>query len=188
MLINATSMRPGMVIVHNGDLHRIQNVIHITPGNWRGMVQTKMRNLRSGNGTEHRFRSEDRVDRAQLEQRMMEFLYGDGEKWHFMDAENFEQIALSQEDLAGSEAYLLPNTQIEIEFHEGRPIGVELPKTVDLTITETAPGIKGATASAQLKPATTETGLIVQVPSFIEPGETIRVDTATGEYVSRAKS
>ncbi len=187
MQISATALRQGMVIIYNGDLHRVANVLHVTPGNWRGMVQTKLRNLRSGNGTEHRFRSEDKVERATLEQHEMEYLYADGEQWHFMNTETFEQIALGSEDLTGNEVYLLANTRIQVEFHDGRPIGIELPKTVDLVITTTAPPIKGATAAAQLKPATTETGLIVQVPSFIETGEAIRVETATGEYVSRAK-
>ena len=187
MLINATQLRVGMVILHNDDLHRLLTVNHVTPGNWRGMVQTKLRNLRSGNQTEHRFGSNDKVDRATLEQNEMEYLYSDGEAFHFMNTETYDQIELTSEDLGNNDKYLLPNMKIDVESFEGNPIGISLPKNVDLKVEETAPAIKGATAAAQLKPATTETGLVVQVPSFIEPGDVIRVATETGEYVSRAK-
>ena len=187
MLIPATQLRAGMVIQFNGDLHRVNNVVHVTPGNWRGMVQTKMRNMRSGNSTENRFRSEDKVERVTLEQHEMEYLYSDGTDYHFMNTESYEQTALTAEDLGDAAQYLLPNVKIMVEFFESKAIGVELPKTMDLTVTETAPGIKGATATNQLKPATLETGLVVQVPPFINPGYVIRVDTATGDYVSRAK-
>ena len=187
MLIPATQLRAGMVIQFNGDLHRVNNVVHVTPGNWRGMVQTKMRNMRSGNSTENRFRSEDKVERVTLEQHEMEYLYSDGTDYHFMNTETYEQTALTAEDLGDAAQYLLPNVKIMVEFFESKAIGVELPKTLDLAVTETAPGIKGATAPNQLKPATLETGLVVQVPPFINPGDLIRVDTATGDYVSRAK-
>lgn len=187
MLIPATQLRVGMVIMHNNELYRMTNVVHVTPGNWRGMVQTKMRSLRSGNSTENRFRSEDKVERVTLEQHEMEYLYSDGDQFHFMNTENYEQIALSREDLGDAEKYLLPNVKINVEFHEGTPIGVSLPKTLDLTVTETAPGLKGATVTNALKPATVETGLVVQVPNFIDVGDVIRVDTESGSYVSRAK-
>jgi elongation factor P len=186
MVISATQLRVGMVILHNGELYRVMNVVHVTPGNWRGMVQTKIRSLRSGNATEHRFRSEDKVDRVTLEQHQMEYLYSDGEQYHFMNTETFEQIALSSDDLGGKEKFLLPNSRVDVEFYETTPLGVSLPKTVDLTVTETAPGLKSATVTAALKPATVETGLVVAVPNFIEAGQVIRVDTETGEYVSRA--
>jgi elongation factor P len=188
MTISATQLRAGMVIVYNGELYRVMHVLHVTPGNWRGMVQTKMRSLRSGNSTENRFRSEDKVERVTLEQHQMEYLYSDGADYHFMNVENYEQIALTAEDLGDAASYLIPNSRITVELHDGKPIGVELPKTMDLKVTETAPGLKGATATNQLKPATLETGLVVQVPPFIDSGELIRVDTATGEYVSRAKA
>lgn len=188
MLIPATQLRAGMVIKYNNDLYRVMNVVHVTPGNWRGMVQTKMRSLRSGNQTENRFRSEDKVDRVTLEQHEMEYLYADGEQYHFMNTENFEQIALSDEDLGDAKHYLLSNIRLDVEFHEGRPIGVSLPKTVDLKVTETAAGLKTATVTNALKPATTETGLVVPVPNFIAVGDVIRVDTETGAYLSRAKT
>jgi elongation factor P len=187
MLIPATQLRVGMMVMYNNELHRVIGVTHITPGNWRGMVQTKLRNVRSGNATENRFRSEDKVERVTLEQHEMEYLYSDGEQHHFMNTENFEQIALSAEDLGDGASYLLPNIKFSVEFHDGVPIGVSLPKTIDLRVVETAPGLKGATVTNQLKPATLETGLVVQVPAFINPDDVIRVDTETGGYVSRAK-
>ncbi|HEY8517179.1 MAG TPA: elongation factor P [Candidatus Binatia bacterium] len=186
MLIDATKLRVGMVIMHNGELYRMTSVTHVTPGNWRGMVQTKMRSLRSGNSTEHRFRSEDKVDRVTLEQHEMEYLYSDGDRYHFMNTENYEQIELSAEDLGDAAKYLTPNQRLNVEFYESTPIGVSLPKTLDLKVTETAPGLKSATVTNQLKPATLETGLVVSVPNFIDVGDVITVDTETGEYVSRA--
>jgi elongation factor P len=186
MLIDATKLRVGMVIMHNGELYRMTSVTHVTPGNWRGMVQTKMRSLRSGNSTENRFRSEDKVERVTLEQHEMEYLYSDGDQFHFMNTENYEQIALSAEDLGDAAKYLMPNLRINVEFHEGTPIGVSLPKTLDLKVTETAPGLKSATVTNALKPATVETGLVVPVPNFIDVGDVITVDTETGAYVSRA--
>ncbi len=187
MLIPATQLRNGMLIKYQGDLYRMTQVVHVTPGNWRGMVQTKMRNLRTGNQTENRFRSEDKVDRVTMEQHEMEFLYSSGDDYHFMNTENYEQMSLDSETLGDATKYLTPNMRVSVEYYEGKPMGVELPKTVDLKVTETAPGLKSATVTNALKPATTETGLVVPVPNFIETGEVIRVDTATGEYLSRAK-
>ncbi|MBI4515102.1 MAG: elongation factor P [Deltaproteobacteria bacterium] len=187
MLIPATHLRVGMVINYQNDLYRITNVVHVTPGNWRGMVQTKMRSIRTGTQTENRFRSEDKVDRITFEQHEMEFLYHDGDDYHFMNTENYEQIAMNAEDLGDVVNYLIPNSKIQVDFYEEKPVGVSLPKTVDLKVTETAPGLKTATVTNVLKPATTETGLVVQVPNFINEGDMIRVDTDTGEYLSRAK-
>jgi elongation factor P len=180
MLIPATQLRAGMIVKHQNDLFRITNVVHVTPGNWRGMVQTKMRNLRSGTQIENRFRSEDKVDRVTFEQHEMQFLYQDGE-------ENFEQIGLNAEALGDTVNYLVPEQRVQVEFYEGKPMGVSLPKTVDLKVTHTEPGIKGATVTNVLKPATVETGAIVQVPNFVSIGDVIRVDTESGEYLSRAK-
>ena len=151
------------------------------------MVQTKLRNLRSGTQTEFRFRSEDKAERVTLEQHDMEYLYESDGQYHFMNTENFEQIALDQDLLGDAVKFLLPNARIQVEFHEGKPMGVSLPKTVDLKVVETAPGLKTATVTNVLKPAKTETGLVVQVPNFMAEGDVIRVDTETGEYLSRAK-
>jgi elongation factor P len=188
MLIPATQLRVGMIVQHQNDLWRVMNVVHVTPGNWRGMVQTKLRNLRSGSQTEYRFRSEDKAERVTLEQHDMEYLYESDGQYHFMNTENYEQIALDQDLLGDTVKYLIANARIQVEFHEGRPMGVSLPKTVDLKVVETAPGLKSATVTNVLKPAKTETGLVVGVPNFINEGDVIRVDTETGEYLSRAKS
>jgi len=187
MLVTATQLRVGMVVMYNNDLHRIMELTHVTPGNWRGFVRTKLRNLRSGLQTEHRFRSEDKVDRITLEQIEMEYLYQSGEDFFFMNSENYDQLSLTKDALGDSVSYLIPNLKIKVDYHEDQPVGISLPKTVDLQITDTPPGMKTATVTNELKPATTETGLIVRVPAFIDVGETIRVDTETGEYISRAK-
>ncbi len=187
MLIPATHLRVGMLINYQNDLYRIMAVTHITPGNWRGMVQTKMRSVRSGTQSENRFRSEDKVDRVTLDQQEMEYLYGDGEGYHFMNTESFEQIALAGEWLGDAVHYLLANMRVTVDFYEAKPIGVTLPKSVDLRVTETAPGLKSATVTNALKPATTETGLVVPVPNFVEVGDLIKVDTESGSYLSRAK-
>jgi len=184
-LIAATQLRVGMVIMHQNDLWRVMQVVHVTPGNWRGMVQTKLRNLRAGTQTEHRFRSEDKPERVTLEQHEMEFLYESDGLYHFMNTENFEQVALDGDVLGDAVHYLIANSRIVIEFHEVTPMGVELPKTIDLKVTDTPPGLKTATVTNALKPATTETGLVVQVPNFINTGDVIRVDTETGAYLQR---
>jgi elongation factor P len=186
MAIPATQMRPGMIIKHNGELHSVFKVEHRTPGNLRAFIQAKLRNLRTGAMFEHRFRSPDPIEKVTVDEIDMEYLYHDGDNYHFMNNENYEQIALSAETLGDAVDYLIPNSQIKIEFFDGKPVGVELPQTVDLKVIETEPGIKSATASSVTKPAKTETGLIVQVPPFINEGETIRVDTAEGAYLSRA--
>jgi elongation factor P len=187
MQVSATQLKVGTVIKYQNDLCRVSQVTHITPGNWRGMVQTKMRNLRTGLSTENRFRSEDKVERVTLEQHEMEFLYQDGEIFHFMNTENYEQVELSRDDLGDAIGYLIPNLKVSVEFYEDKAIGVELPKTVDLKVTDVVPAMKTATVTNVLKPATTETGLVVPVPNFIEIGSMIRVDTETGAYLSRAK-
>jgi len=176
-----------MVIKFNNELYSIFKMEHRTPGNLRGFVQVKMRSLRSGTMTEHRFSSEDRVDRAALEEHEMEYLYDDGEYYYFMNTENFEQMHLTRDILGDAVDYLTSNLQIKVEFFDGKAVGIELPQTVVLTVTEVEPGLKSATASSVTKPAKTETGLIVQVPPFINEGEKIKVDTAEGTYLSRAQ-
>jgi elongation factor P len=145
-----------------------------------------MRNLRSGSMSEHRFSSEDRVERAVLDEQEMEYMYDDGEYFYFMNTENYEQMHLTRELLGDVVNYLIPNLRVTVEFYEGKPMSVELPATVDLTIVETEPGLKGATVSNVTKPAKLETGLVVQVPPFINQGEKIRVNTAEGTYQERA--
>ena len=186
MSIPATQMRPGMVIKHNGELHSVFKVEHRTPGNLRAFIQAKLRNLRTGAMFEHRFRSPDPIERINVDETQMEFLYSDGDDYYFMNTENYEQLHLNSDTLGAAVDYLIPNLQIRVEFYDGKAVGVELPQTVDLTVVETEPGLKSATASSVTKPAKTETGLVVQVPPFINEGEKIRVDTAEGAYLSRA--
>ncbi len=185
-MISATQLRPGMVIKFNNELYSIFSVNHRTPGNLRGFVQVKMRSLRSGSMTEHRFSSEDKVEKALLEEHEMQYLYDDGEYYYFMNTENFEQMHLMKDLLGDATQYLIPQLMVQVEFYEGKPMSVELPATVDLTVLETEPGMKGATVSNVTKPAKLETGLVVQVPSFITEGEKIRVNTAEGTYLERA--
>src|SRR5919205_2337909 len=177
-MISSTQMRPGMVIKFNNDLFSVFSVAHRTPGNLRGFVQAKMRNLRSGTMIEHRFSSEDRVERAHLEEQEMEYLYDDGEYYYFMNTENFEQMHLTKDILGDAVEYLIPQLKVNVEFYEGKPMSVELPPTVDMTVVETEPSLKGATVSNVTKPAKLETGLVGQVPPFISEGEKIRVSTS----------
>jgi len=179
-------MKKGMLIKMGPDLFRVLDVQHVTPGNLRGFVRVKMRNVRSGLLADNRFRSEDTVERETLDEREMQYLYQDGEDYYFMDTVSFEQVHLSSEALGDSVNYLKPEMTIQVEFYGTEPMGIELPLTVDLKVVDTAPGIKGATASNQIKPATTETGLVVNVPPFVNTGDMIRVSTETGEYLARA--
>jgi elongation factor P len=185
-MISATQLRPGMVIKFNNELYSVFSVNHRTPGNLRGFVQVRMRSLRSGSMTEHRFSSEDKVEKALLEEQEMQYLYDDGEYYYFMNTENFEQMHLMKDLLGDAVQYLIPQLMVKVEFYEGKPMSVELPQTVDLMVLETEPGMKGATVSNVTKPAKLETGLVVQVPSFITEGEKIRVNTAEGTYQERA--
>jgi len=186
MAIPATQMRPGMIIKHNNELHAVFSVEHRTPGNLRAFIQAKLRNLRTGAMFEHRFRSPDPIERVIVDEIPMEFLYADGDDYYFMNTENFEQTHLKRDTLGDSVEYLIANLQIRVSFFDGVAVGIELPQTVEMTVVQTEPGLKSATASSVTKPATLETGLVVQVPPFINEGEKIRVDTAEGAYLSRA--
>jgi len=186
MAIPATQMRPGMIIKHNNELHAVFSVEHRTPGNLRAFIQAKLRNLRTGAMFEHRFRSPDPIERVIVDDISMDFLYSDGDDYYFMNTENYEQTHLKRDTLGDSVEYLIPNLQIRVSFFDGIAVGIELPQTVEMTVVQTEPGLKSATASSVTKPATLETGLVVQVPPFINEGEKIRVDTAEGAYLSRA--
>jgi len=187
MLIQATQLRAGMILEYNNDLWRVMTITHITPGNWRGMVQTKLRNIKSGSQTENRFRSEDRVERVILSQQTMQFLYQDGDDYHFMNSESYEQITIPKELIEDVAGYLSPNLEVEVEFYETTPLNVTLPKTVSLKVAQTDPGIRTAAVNNTLKPATLETGLVIQVPHFVNEGDTITINTETREYLSRTK-
>ena len=183
--IQATRLRKGMLIKLGTDLYRILDLHHLTPGNKRAHIQVRMRNIRSTALADHKFRAEEDVERATLDEREMQYLYNDGDHFYFMDTTTFEQIHISSEAMGESKNYLVADSVIRVEFYEVEPVGIELPPTVDLLVKETTPGIKGATASAQVKPATLETGVVVQVPPFVNEGDKIRVNTETGEYQGR---
>ncbi len=186
MAIPATQMRPGMIIKFKDDLHLVFSVEHRTPGNLRAFIQAKLRNIRTGSMFVERFRSPDPIDRVVVDEIRMEYLYNDGDDYYFMDQDTYDQTNLKRETLGDSVDYLTPNLQISVSFHDGKAVGIELPPSVEMTVVQTEPGIKSATASSVTKPATTETGLVVQVPPFINEGEKIKVDTAEGAYMSRA--
>ena len=186
MAIPATHLRPGMIIKHNGELHLVFKVEHRTPGNLRAFIQAKLRNIKSGSMFEHRFRSADSIEKVVVDEISMEFLYADGDDFYFMNPVDFEQTIVKRETLGDAVEYLTPNLQIKVSYHDGNAVGIDLPASVELTVVETEPGLKSATASSVSKPAKTETGLVVQVPAFINEGEKIRVDTSEGAYLSRA--
>ncbi|HEX4807663.1 MAG TPA: elongation factor P [Bryobacteraceae bacterium] len=185
-MIAATQLRPGMVVKFNNELHSVFSMVHRTPGNLRGFVQAKMRNLRSGSMIEHRFSSEDKVERVALDEQEMEYLYDDGDYFYFMNTETFDQMHLTRDILGDGVLYLIPQLHVNVEFYEGKAISVELPPSVEMTVVETEPGLKGSTVSNVTKPAKMETGLVVQVPPFISQGERIRVSTSEGTYQERA--
>ena len=185
MSIPATQMRPGMIIKHNNELHLVFSVEHRTPGNLRAFIQAKLRNVRTGAMFIERFRSPDPIDRVVVDEVKMEYLYNDGEDYYFMD-DKYEQTMLKYDTLGDAVEYLIPNLNISVSFHDGKAVGIELPLVVEMTVMETEPGIRSATASSVTKPAKTETGLVVAVPAFINEGEKIRADTADGSYMRRA--
>jgi len=183
--IQATRLRKGMLIKLGQDLFRVLDLHHLTPGNKRAHIQARMRNIRTSTLADHKFRAEEDVERATLDEREMQYLYNDGDNFYFMDTSSYDQTHISAEALGDSKDYLIPDMLIRVELYGSEPVGIELPQTVDLVVKETVPGIKGATASAQVKPATLETGLVVQVPPFINEGDKVRVNTETGEYQAR---
>jgi len=184
--IQATRLRKGTLVKFNDELYRVMDATHLTPGKGKAFVQSRMRNVKAGTLLDHKFRSVEYVERAVLDDREMQFTYRDGDMFHFMDLETYEQVEIASETLGNSVNYLLPEATIKVSLFEDEPVGLDLPLTVDLKVKDTAPAIKGATASAQLKPATLETGLVIQVPPFISNGDTVRVNTETGAYQSRA--
>ena len=185
--MKATQLRPGMIIVHEGELYTVHSVDHRTPGNKRGAMATRMRSLRSGSIIDYRFRAEDSIDRAILDEIEFEYLYNDGEGYHFMNTETFEQMHLGKDVLGDAVYYLIPNLVVKLEFYEGKPMGAILLDTVDLSVVHTEPTVQKATASAVMKPATLETGLTIQVPPFINNGDRVKVDTSEARYVQRAQ-
>ena len=186
--MKANEMRKGMVIRFDGNVYKILEAQHRTPGNLRAFVQVKLRNVITGLGTEQRFRSEDDVEKVYLDTKTMQYLYHDAQGYHFMDTDSYDQVALSDDALGDTMSFIIAESTVTMDWFEGKPVGIEIPPSVDLKVVETAPGIKGATASAQKKPAKLETGLVVQVPSFINEGEVVRIGTENSDYLGRATS
>ncbi len=187
MNIKATQLRKGMIINYNGELHVVTDYQHITPGKGVACMQSKMKNLITGKNAENRFMSNETIEKVSLDAREMEYLYHDGDNYVFMDLENYEQITIGDKFLGEKVSFLIPNTRVNVQFYESKAINIELPGSVDVVIVETAPHMKGATATSSYKPAKVETGASVMVPPFIESGEKIRVNPNTGEYMERAK-
>jgi elongation factor P len=186
-MINATQIRKGMVIKVEGKLYKVLEATHVTPGKGQALMQTKLRNLNDQTLLDYRFRSKDKVEQAYLEKIEMEFLYQDGNDYVFMNLDNYEQTKLSKDVIGDEVAYLIPNVVFFIEMHEGSPVGVEPPLTLDLKVIKTEPFLKGATQSASSKPAELETGITINVPPFIKEGDIIRLDTRDNKYLERAK-
>ncbi len=184
-MIQATQLKVGNVIMHNGKPHRVTSVQHVTPGNWRGMVQTRLVNIETGSNTEHRFRSEDKVDKAALEQHSLQFSYRAADEYHFMNTETYEMMSLHQDVLGDNVGYLTEGMIIEAQYFEGRVVGIEVPMFIELKVAETTPNIKGAAVQNTSKPAIMETGLEIKVPPYIEVGNRVKIDTRTGEFVER---
>lgn len=184
--IVATQLRNGTVILFEGEPCRIVKAHHHTPGNLRGMMQTKMVSLKSGNSFEHRYGSTDRVELAPLEEHTLKYLYRAGDEFHFMSTETYEMMTLDAEMLGDTVNYILEDSEVKTLYFDGQPVSIELPNFVVLTVTECEPSLKGATASASPKAATLETGLTVKVPNFISVGERIRIDTRDGTFSERA--
>jgi len=184
--MKSTDLRPGMAIKMDGKLYQITEYTHVTPGNLRAFVQVKLRDLKAGTLADKRLRSGEEVEQVDLDRRPMEYLYASGDTFVFMDSENFEQAELPKAFVGDFPLYVKPNNSVVVCWCDGKPVSIELPMTVELEVTDTAPGIKGATATNQLKEATLETGLKTRVPPFITIGEKVRIATADGSYQSRA--
>ena len=185
-MISATQIKVGMVIVHDGKPCRVTNVLHVPPGNWRGMVHAKMVNLITGSQVEHRFRSEDKVDRAELDHHPLQYLYRSGDDFTFMNTENYEMVNIQQEYLGDAVNYLMDGMTVEMSYYEGKPVGVEVPMFVELEIVETDPVMRGATISSSPKPAKLNTGLVIKVPQHMSIGDRVKIDTRDGSFVERA--
>jgi elongation factor P len=187
MMIKATDIRRGMVLTMDNVNYVVLDFMHHTPGNLRAMVQTKLRNMNTGSQIEKRFRSVDQVEVPFVETKEFEYLYSANDEHIFMDSETYDQLNFSDDILGTAMQYLLPNSRVMVKYINDKPVSIEVPDFVELSVTDTPPALAGATATNQYKEATLETGLRVQVPPFIKPGEKIRIDTRTGEYLERVK-
>ena len=187
MTASTAEFRKGLKIELDGEPYIITDFLHVKPGKGGAFVRTKLKSLITGNVIDRTFRSGEKVQTPELEEKTMQYLYHEGDTYHFMDSGTYEQFTLSGKLLGEDSNFLQENVEVEILFHNGQPIGVELPLFVELRIVQTEPGVKGDTASGGTKPATVETGAVIQVPLFLNEGDVIKVDTRTGEYIERAK-
>ena len=187
MPMPATQIRRGNVIIFNGEPHRVIEFEHRTPGNLRAFIQAKMKNLRNGSTLEHRFRAADQVEKADMSTRELSFSYGDGTHYHFMDNKSYEMVELSKDDLGDTAQWLTENMTVLAEMFEGRPVGIELPSSLELEVVQTEAALAGATKTAMTKPAKLSNGVTVQVPAFVKQGEMVRVDPRESKYLERAK-
>ena len=185
-MARATSIRKGMTIIYNDEACVVLDFTHVTPGKGNAIVQTTLRSLKTGRSVKARFRPTENIEPAVLDSRRTQFLYHDNDGWHFMDLADYNTFTVSQEVVGDNGNYLSENLELEITFYEGAPVTIELPTTVTLKITESPPGVKGDSATTNTKPATLETGHSLQVPFFVNQGDSIVIDTRTGEYVTRA--
>lgn len=185
-MISVNDLRTGLTVELEGDIFSVVEFLHVKPGKGAAFVRTKLKNIRTGASVERTFRAGERIARAHIELKQMQYLYSSEEEYFFMDMETYDQISLGADDLGDAPKYLLENMTIGIQFYQGQAVGVELPTTVILEVTETEPGFRGDTAQGATKPATLQTGITIQVPLFVEQGEMVKVDTRTGEYLSRA--
>ncbi|HHV06902.1 MAG TPA: elongation factor P [Firmicutes bacterium] len=185
-MISTNDFRTGLTIKLEGEVYTVVDFQHVKPGKGAAFVRSKLKNIRTGSVTERTFRAAEKVESAHIDRREMQYLYSAGDSYTFMDTQNFEQLALTKEHLGDNLNYIKENMSITVLLYEGSILGIEVPNFVDLKVVETAPGVRGDTVSGATKPATLETGAIVQVPLFIENGDVIRIDTRTGEYLTRA--
>jgi elongation factor P len=186
-MIKANDIRRGMVVTIDNTNFVVVDFAHHTPGNLRAMVQTKLRNMTSGALIEKRLRSVDQIEVPYVETKEFEYLYSSGDEHVFMDTETYDQLSFPPEILGTAMQYILPNHRVNVMYVDNKPVSVDVPASIDLTVTDTPPALKGATATNQYKDAVLENGLKVQVPPFIGPGEKVRIDTRTGEYIERVK-
>jgi elongation factor P len=184
-VISTSDLRRGIVIEIDGEIWQVLEYNHIKMGRGSAQVRIKLRNVRRGQTIERTFQAGEKWPRAFIEQRQVQFLYSDGTDYHFMDTQSYEQFAMTRDQLGDAALYLTDGMMLDRTSHEGETIGVELPVTVEMKVVETEPGFAGDTQSGARKPATTESGLVVQVPLFVDAGDTIRIDTRTGDYQTR---
>lgn len=185
-MISTNEFRTGLTVEVDGDPCQVIEFMHVKPGKGSPFVRAKIKNLRTGAIAERTFNAGEKLPRAVLERKEMQYLYNDGGNYYLMDTETYDQVGLSSGQLGDGVRYLKENMNINVVYHRGQVLGVDLPNTVELTVIETTPGIKGDTASGGSKPATLETGLVLQVPLFVEEGDVVQVDTRSGAYIKRA--